>query len=237
VKGWIIDLRGCGGTVYNHALQRVVERMDDPTWVWNGADSPGAIKRNRGNVLINEGDSDAFVRNPSAVLIDAGTSGAAERMACDLIHLRQARVFGTPSAGSAAMTTKWTFPSEIATVSFPVRSHLCEEGYGLEYNGIIPKDEDIVTAERDHARLGLNSGIVRAEEYLLSVLGMLEMIERAELLPGKIYHDEDEEDIFGDDEEECEEGPGNDQEETVDWEDDDWGEDEDDQDNNGTNEE
>lgn len=100
---------------------------------------------------------------PLAVIIDAGCTSAGETMARDLVRYANARLFGSPTAGSSSSKRTWNFPSGIATLSLPRRSRWGISGQPIEFNGIRP-DEN-VEAVPEEVQGGLNSAILRAEEY------------------------------------------------------------------------
>ncbi len=102
---------------------------------------------------------------PVAVLIDAGCISAGETLARDFARYARARLFGSTTAGSSSSKQQWTFPSGIASVTFSVRSRWRADGKPIEFNGIEP-DVPVEEVPAEMAR-GQNSGILRAEEYLL----------------------------------------------------------------------
>jgi len=102
---------------------------------------------------------------PVAVLIDAGCISAGETLARDFARYAKARLFGSTTAGSSSSKQQWTFPSGIASVTFSVRSRWRADGKPIEFNGIEP-DVPVEEVPAEMAR-GQNSGILRAEEYLL----------------------------------------------------------------------
>jgi hypothetical protein len=102
---------------------------------------------------------------PVAVLIDAGCISAGETLARDFARNAGARLFGTATAGSSSSKRQWAFPSGIASVTFSVRSRWRADGKPIEFNGIEP-DVPVEEVPAEMAR-GQNSGILRAEEYLL----------------------------------------------------------------------
>ena len=104
------------------------------------------------------------IPRPVAVLIDAGCMSAGETLARDLRRYAQARLFGSPTAGASSSKRTWSFPSGIASVTFSTRSRWRADGQPIEFNGIQPDVE--VEADPDEAAQGLNSAILRAEEYL-----------------------------------------------------------------------
>jgi len=104
---------------------------------------------------------------PLAVIIDAGCFSAGETLARDLVQYANARLFGSPTAGSSSAKRTWSFPSGIATLSLPRRSRGGISGQPIEFNGIRP-DEN-VEAVPEEVQGGLNSAILRAEQYLVKV--------------------------------------------------------------------
>jgi C-terminal processing protease CtpA/Prc len=102
---------------------------------------------------------------PAAVLIDAGCMSAGETLARDFRALADARVFGSKSAGSSSAKRTWTFPSGIASISFPVRSRWRGDRKPIEFNGIDPDVEINVVPEE--LLEGNNTAILRAEEYIV----------------------------------------------------------------------
>jgi hypothetical protein len=106
------------------------------------------------------------LRRPVAGLIDAGCMSAGETLARDLRRNAGARLFGSKTAGSSSSKRSWQFPSGIASVIIPTRSHWRADRKPIEYNGIEP-DEKIEAFSGDLLK-GLNTGILRAEKYILS---------------------------------------------------------------------
>jgi len=104
---------------------------------------------------------------PVVALIDAGCISAGETLARDLDQLAGARLMGARTAGASSSKRQWPFPSGIASVTFSTRSRWRGDGQPIEFNGIAP-DEEIEAVPEEVAR-GLNSEILRAEEYLLRV--------------------------------------------------------------------
>jgi C-terminal processing protease CtpA/Prc len=104
---------------------------------------------------------------PLAVIIDAGCTSAGETLARDLVRYANARLFGSPTAGSSSAKRTWSFPSGIATLSLPRRSRWGISGRPIEFNGIRP-DEN-VEAVPEEVQRGQNSAILRAEEYLTEI--------------------------------------------------------------------
>jgi len=104
---------------------------------------------------------------PLAVIIDAGCTSAGETLARDLVNRGNARLFGSPTAGSSSAKRTWSFPSGIATLSLPRRSRWGIGGQPIEFNGIRP-DEN-VEAVPEEVQRGQNSAILRAEEYLTEI--------------------------------------------------------------------
>jgi C-terminal processing protease CtpA/Prc len=101
---------------------------------------------------------------PAAVLIDAGCMSAGETLARDFRALADARVFGSNTAGSSSAKRTWTFPSGIASISFPARSRWRGDRKPIEFNGIDPDVE--VEAVPKHLLEGNNTVILRAQEYI-----------------------------------------------------------------------
>jgi len=102
---------------------------------------------------------------PVVALIDAGCISAGETLARDLAQLAGARLMGSRTAGASSSKRQWQFPSGMATVTFSTRSRWRNDGQPIEFNGIAP-DEEIEAVPEEVAR-GLNSEILRVEEYLL----------------------------------------------------------------------
>jgi hypothetical protein len=107
-----------------------------------------------------------MLRKPVACLIDAGCMSAGETLARDLVNMTQARLFGSKTAGASSAKRIWNFPSGIGSMSLPTRSRWGIGGELIEYNGIAPHVE--VEAVPEELQQGLNSAIVRAEEYITS---------------------------------------------------------------------
>lgn len=99
-----------------------------------------------------------------AVIIDAGCISAGETLARDFVNLKQARLFGTTSAGSSSSKKMWAFPSGIAQVRITTRGRKGMDGQLIEFNGITP--HEITEAVPEEVAAGSNSSILRAEEYL-----------------------------------------------------------------------
>lgn len=102
---------------------------------------------------------------PVVALIDAGCISAGETLARDLAQLAGARLMGSRTAGASSSKRQWRFPSGIASVTFSTRSRWRGDGQPIEFNGIAPDDE--IEAVPEEVARGLNSEILRAEEYLL----------------------------------------------------------------------
>ena len=102
---------------------------------------------------------------PVVALIDAGCISAGETLARDLAQLAGAHLMGSRTAGASSAKRQWPFPSGIATVTFSTRSRWRGDGQPIEFNGIAP-DAEIEAVPEEVAR-GLNSEILRAEEYLV----------------------------------------------------------------------
>ncbi len=107
----------------------------------------------------------AFPR-PVVALIDAGCISAGETLARDLVQLAGAHLIGTRTAGASSAKRQWQFPSGMASVTFSTRSRWRGDGQPIEFHGIEP-DEN-VEAVPEEVGQGLNSEILRAEEYLAS---------------------------------------------------------------------
>jgi hypothetical protein len=107
-----------------------------------------------------------FLPRPAAALIDAGCMSAGETLARDVRRNAGARLFGSKTAGSSSAKRSWQFPSGIASVIIPTRSRWRADRKPIEYNGIEP-DEKIEASSEDLLK-GLNTGILRAEEYIRS---------------------------------------------------------------------
>lgn len=101
---------------------------------------------------------------PLAVIVDAGCISAGETLARDLVRYANARLFGSTTAGASSAKRSWSFPSGIATLSLPTRSRWGITGRPIEFNGIPP--DQCVEAVPEEVQHGLNSAIVRAEEFL-----------------------------------------------------------------------
>jgi C-terminal processing protease CtpA/Prc len=106
------------------------------------------------------------IPGPVAVLIDAGCMSAGETLARDFAREAKARVFGSPTAGSSSAKRTWRFPSGIASVSLPTRSRFRNDRRPIEYNGIEP--DELVEPVPEELQKGLNSAILRAQEYIRS---------------------------------------------------------------------
>lgn len=102
---------------------------------------------------------------PLAAIIDAGCTSAGETLARDFVRYADARLFGARTAGSSSAKRLWTFPSGMASLSVPVRSRWRIDGKPIEYNGIEPHTQ--VEAVPEELQQGLNSEVLRAEQYLL----------------------------------------------------------------------
>jgi hypothetical protein len=102
---------------------------------------------------------------PVVALTDAGCISAGETLARDLVQLAGARLMGTRTAGASSSKREWEFPSGIASVTFSTRSRWRGDGQPIEFNGIVPDDE--IEAVPEEVARGLNSEILRAQEYLL----------------------------------------------------------------------
>ena len=102
---------------------------------------------------------------PVVALTDAGCISAGETLARDLVQLAGARLMGTRTAGASSSKREWEFPSGVASVTFSTRSRWRGDGQPIEFNGIVPEDE--IEAVPEEVARGLNSEILRAQEYLL----------------------------------------------------------------------
>ncbi len=76
----------------------------------------------------------------------------------------KARLIGSRTAGASSSKRQWSFPSGVGTVTFSTRSRWRADGQPIEFNGIQPDEE--VEAVPEEVACGLNSEILRAEEYL-----------------------------------------------------------------------
>jgi Leucine-rich repeat (LRR) protein len=103
---------------------------------------------------------------PVACILDAGCISAGETLARDLVNLAGARLFGSRTAGASSVKRQWAFPSGIATLTISTRTRGGIAGKIIEYNGIEPHEP--VEAVPEELQRGLNSEILRAEEYLLA---------------------------------------------------------------------
>ncbi len=108
------------------------------------------------------------LKRPVAVITDAGCFSAGETFARDLVGATGARLVGSTTAGSSSAKRTWSFPSGIATLSLPTRSRTGIKG-PIEFNGVRPDQE--LEAEPEEVAKGLNSEILRAEEYVLKAAG------------------------------------------------------------------
>jgi len=104
---------------------------------------------------------------PMAVIIDAGCMSAGETMARDLARQGKARLFGSKTAGASSSKRIWTFPSGIASLSVPARSRWGIDGKPIEFLGIEPHVK--VEAVPEELKRGLNSTVLRAEEYITEI--------------------------------------------------------------------
>jgi beta-lactamase regulating signal transducer with metallopeptidase domain/regulation of enolase protein 1 (concanavalin A-like superfamily) len=105
--------------------------------------------------------------SPLAVVIDAGCTSAGETMARDLARQGKARLFGSKTAGASSSKRIWTFPSGVASLSVPTRSRWGIDGKPIEFLGIEPHVK--VEAVPEELKRGLNSAILRAEEYITEI--------------------------------------------------------------------
>ena len=105
------------------------------------------------------------IPKPVAVLIDAGCISAGETLARDFVQTTSARLFGETSAGASSAKKSWVFPSGRATLTLPTRSRVGLNRRPIEFYGIVPDEE--AEAVPQELRSGKNSGILRAEEWLL----------------------------------------------------------------------
>ena len=101
---------------------------------------------------------------PVAVVVDAGCISAGETLVRDFVQYAGAKVFGGRTAGSSSSKRSWAFPSGVATVRFSTRSRFSYDRSPIEFNGVVPHME--VEAVPKEVAQGLNSAILRAEEYL-----------------------------------------------------------------------
>jgi len=104
------------------------------------------------------------IPRPVACILDAGCISAGETLARDLVRGAGARLFGAATAGASSTKRQWAFPSGIAilSVSTGTRRGVAKS---IEFNGIEPDEK--VEAVPEELQRGLNSEILRAEEYLL----------------------------------------------------------------------
>ena len=103
---------------------------------------------------------------PVAVVIDAGCISAGETLARDFVNYAGAKLFGSKTAGSSTSKKHWTFPSGIASVRISVRTRGGVGGKPIEFHGIEPHVK--VEAVPQEVAGGLNSAILRAQQYLLT---------------------------------------------------------------------
>lgn len=108
------------------------------------------------------------IPQPVAVLIDAGCMSAGETLARDLVQAAQAKLFGSATAGASSSKRVWQFPSGVASVVMATRSRWRADGQPIEFNGIVPDVE--VEAVPEEVAKGLNSEILRAQEYLAQTI-------------------------------------------------------------------
>lgn len=106
------------------------------------------------------------VPGPVALIIDAGCISAGETLARDFKKHKQARIFGTTSAGSSSSKRTWELPSGAATIRFSVRGYSGLDGHLIEYRGIVP--DELVEAVPEEVAAGENSQMLRAEAFLLT---------------------------------------------------------------------
>ena len=102
---------------------------------------------------------------PVAVLIDAGCLSAGETLARDFRAYANAHLFGSRSGGSSSAKRTWSFPSGIASITFPVRSRWRNDKKPIEFNGIEPDVQ--VEAVPEELVEGKNPAILRAQEYIM----------------------------------------------------------------------
>jgi len=102
-------------------------------------------------------------------LIDAGTLSAGETLARDVAKVCKARLFGETTGGASSAKRLWEFPSGVGNVSLPTRSRWGIDGRAIEFYGIEP--DVLVEPNPEEVQKGLNSGILRAEEFILSQRG------------------------------------------------------------------
>lgn len=105
------------------------------------------------------------LRKPVACVIDAGCMSAGETFARDIVNLAQARLFGSKTAGASSAKRVWKFPSGVGAMLMPTRSRWGLNSQPIEFNGIAP--HVAVEAVPEELQQGLNSAILRAEEYVL----------------------------------------------------------------------
>jgi hypothetical protein len=132
-------------------------------------DAKGCIVDLRGNGGGGYGESLLAaledLPRPVALILDAGCVSAGETLARDVQRITGARSFGATTGGSSSAKRQWRFPSGIATVTLPTRSRWRNDGQPIEFNGIVP---DVpLEPEPEEVRAGLNSEILRAEQYVI----------------------------------------------------------------------
>jgi len=151
-------LRYVDGNTHRGIAQAIGAHPDAKGWILD--------LRGNGGGGYDRSLHEAIVRipKPVAVLIDAGCTSAGETLARDLRREASARLFGSKTAGSSSSKRSWTFPSGIASVTFSTRSRWRGDRKPIEFNGIEPDVK--VEAVPEEVRQGLNSGILRAEEYV-----------------------------------------------------------------------
>jgi hypothetical protein len=106
-----------------------------------------------------------LLKQPVIGLVDAGTMSAGETLARDRVINCDARLFGETTGGASSAKRLWGFPSGMGSVSVPTRSRWGVGGRAIEFFGIDP--HVIVEPEPGEVRRGLNSGILRAEEFIV----------------------------------------------------------------------
>jgi len=139
--GLIIDLRGNGGGGYDQEVFKRLNKKGGPA------------------------DGLPFYAGDVVALIDAGTMSAGETFARDLVHFADAHLMGSPTAGSSTAKRNWELPHNLGTVIFSTRSRYGLNRQLIEYNGIVP--DEMIEVVPSELQQGINSGIRRAEEYLL----------------------------------------------------------------------
>jgi C-terminal processing protease CtpA/Prc len=147
-QGLIIDLRGNSGGGFD---PKTAFRNFDPS-----DDVKGLPDRGR-------------YRGPIAVLIDEGTTGAAEEWASWFAARKRARLFGTPTAGSASQTEAYVLSNGLYQVEVPVRASSGFLDRPIEGRGVEP-DVEIRCDAQDLAQ-GCDTVEVAASRWLVETAG------------------------------------------------------------------